>query len=141
MSLTKAFRVALFGCALGTLGLAGAAGWGASQDAPEQPSQGSNGAETENGRRRSVRLVLPWSALEDLTPRQDATIREIRAQILEKKEELDRQERERIMEVLTESQRQRVKEIEQERAAREQEQRERARDRDGSDDAGEDPGI
>ena len=71
--------------------------------------------------------MLPFSELEDLTPKQQETIREIRREIMAKRDELDRQERERILAVLTDSQRARVAEIEAERAAREAEQRDRAR--------------
>lgn len=84
---------------------------------------------TQPARRRSARLILPWSALQDLTPRQEAAIRAIRAEILDQKDALDRLERERILEVLTDEQRQRVQALEAEREQQQREQRERQRER------------
>ena len=95
------------------------------RDSPPQRQQEDEGEEA--GRRRAVRIVLPYSELADLTPKQQETIREIRREIVAKRDELDREERERIMAVLTDSQRARVAEIEAERAAREADARDRAR--------------
>lgn len=128
----RAIRAAVLCCALGMVAfIAGVAVAARSHEPQAEPAAEQDQGEAQDeasqeGRRRVVRLVRPWSDLEDLSPRQEAAIREIRAEILLKRDELDRIERERIMEVLTESQRQRVKEIEEERA-RDREQRERTR--------------
>jgi len=123
----RLLRVAALCAAMGISASIGAAGWAFGQDGQDQAAQQEG---DQPGRRRSARLVRPWSELQDLTPRQEATIREIRTDILNQKDELDRLERQRIMEVLTEAQRQRVAEIEAERT-RQQEER-RQRDGDGA---------
>lgn len=133
----RAIRALALCCALEMLALIAAAAVTArSSEPPAEPAAEQDQGEaqdeaSQDGRRRVVRLVLPWSDLEDLSPRQEAAIREIRAEILLKRDELDRIERERIMEVLTESQRQRVKEIEEQRA-RDREQRELTRQERGT---------
>ena len=116
----RLIRVLALTAAIGLSASLGAAAW---QDAEGQ--QDATEGQDEQPRRRTARLIRPWTELEDLTPRQEATIREIRTDILNRKDELDREERQRIMEVLTESQRQRVAEIEAARAREQEERRQR----------------
>lgn len=116
----RLMRVAALCAAVGVSASIGSAGW---SSAPLGQDQGAQQDGDQPGRRRSARINRPWSELQDLTPRQEATIREIRTDILNQKDELDRLERQRIMEVLTEAQRQRVAEIEAERARQQAERR------------------
>src|SRR5687767_2794220 len=117
-----AIRIAALLVAFGALASLALAGWATrqDQDPPQRPAAGQEQQEDrdeaeQSGRRRAARLVLPWTELDDLTPRQEAAIREIRTEILKQREELDRIERERILEVLTEAQKERVQEIEAQR--------------------------
>jgi hypothetical protein len=128
MLILKKMPLAALCCATGLLSLVTAAGWAVTEPIQDrEPPPQRDGEGEEAGRRRVVRIVLPYSELEDLSPKQQETIREIRREIMIKREDLDREERERIMAVLTDSQKARVAEIEAERAAREREQRERDR--------------
>ena len=130
---TRVMAVVVGALALG----GGAAAWASLSASPAMPlqAQDAGGATTRpvgNGeqqpaRRRVVRISFPWSQLTDLTTRQEAEIREIRREILEKKDELNRQERERILAVLTEAQRDKVAEVEADRARQQAERNERAR--------------
>src|SRR5690606_13784074 len=98
------------------------------------PPGASQDQQETSPRRRTARIVLPWSQLEDLTPRQEMAIREIRTEILNRRDEPGREGRQRILELLTEPQRQRVAEIEAERQRQQAErrrQREQERSRQG----------
>ena len=63
-------------------------------------------------RGREPRIVQPWSGLADLTAEQEQQIKDIRRDILERMAELRDEERERIMSVLTEEQREEIPKIE-----------------------------
>ncbi len=128
-SSVRALRAAVLCAVLGIV----TAGWSvsAAQDGQATPPGASQDQQETSPRRRTARIVLPWSQLEDLTPRQEMAIREIRTEILNRRDELDREERQRILELLTEPQRQRVAEIEAERQ-RQQAQRRRQREQERS---------
>ena len=128
MRRVRLIRVAALCAAIGISASLGTAGWALGQPGQDQEQDVQQGEDQQPTRRRTARLILPWSALDDLTPRQEATIREIRTDILNQKDELDRIERQRIMEILTEAQKQRVAQIEAERARQQEERRQRDRD-------------
>ena len=65
-------------------------------------------AAAKPARKRPSRLIKPYSELDDLSPQQEAGIKSIHAQILDRKAELDRAERQQIMALLSDEQKDKV---------------------------------
>ena len=107
------------GAALTAAALVVGGGLAAAQESPEVPSTkpamgtpAMGAPATKPARKRPVRLVKPYSDLQDLTPTQAEGIKAIHAEILDRKAELDRVEREKIMALLSDEQRAKVEELE-----------------------------
>ncbi len=70
---------------------------------------------TKPATRPNVRVTLPYSLLDDLTPGQEQEIIAVRTEILRQMRALRVQEKEQVMAVLTPQQRERLPELERER--------------------------
>ena len=119
------------------------------QESPAAPpaTRPADDAAAKPARKRPSRLIKPYSELDDLSPQQEAGIKSIHSQILDRKAELDRAERQQIMALLSDEQKEKVAAMEAEADQKTKERSAAARQRaatrksaggegDKSDDAG-----
>ena len=113
--------------------LAAQGSWSSAQESPESPTASTRPADgaaaAKPARKRSARVIKPYSELDDLSAEQEAGIKSIHAEILDRKAELDRLEREQILSLLSDAQKQKVTELEADRDRQTKERSAAARQR------------